>query len=100
MPNPAPRTHWLYILALLGIALPGAAPAQAMLDCVPPLRPSPVTDAKVLTEYAAEIREEYAVYFDEAQAFFRCLERVRVLVSEDVNQAIADYGAIDVAPPD
>ncbi len=100
MPYPAPRTRMLYILALLGVALPGAAPAQAMLDCVLPLRPSPVTDAKVLTEYAAEIREDYAVYFDEAQAFFHCIEQVRAAVTEDVNQAIVDYGALAPVPPD
>ena len=100
MSHPTSLTLSLGLLALCSAVLPGAATAQGLLDCVLPLRPSPVTDAKVLTEYAAEIREEYAVYFDEAQAFFRCIERVRVLISEDVNQAIADYGAIDVAPPD
>jgi len=100
MPNPAPCVLSLGLLALCSAVLPGAAAAQGLLDCVLPLRPSPVSDARILSEYAEEIREEYAIYFDEAQAFFRCIERVRVVITEDVNQAIIDYGAIESVPPD
>ncbi|MGV8950836.1 MAG: hypothetical protein ACOH2M_07000 [Cypionkella sp.] len=57
-----------------------------------------VTEPRVRAEYASELREEYALYFDEAQVFFRCLERARIVVTEEVNQAIADYGAM-VGPP-
>ena len=100
MPTPALRTIIPGFLAVISTALPGVAAAQGLIDCAPPLRPAAVTDARVLAEYASEIREEYALYFDEAQDFFRCLERARIAVTEEVNQAIVDYGALDGAPPD
>ena len=100
MPAPARRTIAPSLLAAFIATFPGASAAQGLMDCVPPLRPAAVTDARVLAEYAAELREEYALFFDEAQDFFRCLERARIAVTEDVNQAIADYGALDGAPPD
>ena len=100
MPCPARRTVSPSLLAAIVATLPGAAAAQGLTDCTPPLRPSAVTDARVLEKYASEIREEYALYFDEAQDFFRCLERAKGVVTEEVNQAIADYGALDGAEPD
>ena len=100
MLNPSLRTIAPGLLAAIIATLPGAAAAQGLIDCAPPLRPAAVTDARVLHEYASEIREEYALYFDEAQDFFRCIERARIAVTEEVNQAIADYGALDGAPPD
>ncbi len=100
MPTPALRTIIPGLLAVISTALPGAAAAQGLMDCTPPLRPTAVTDARVLAEYAPELREEYALFFDEAQDFFRCLERARVAVTEEVNQAIVDYGALERAPPD
>ena len=100
MPPPFPRAIPLGLLALFSVALPMSAAAQSLLDCVLPLRPSPVTDAAVAAEYAREVREEYVVYFDEAQTFFRCIEQVRTAVTEDVNQAIVDYGALEPVPPD
>ena len=100
MPTPALRTIIPGLLAVISTALSGTAAAQGLIDCAPPLRPAAVTDARVLAEYASEIREEYALYFDEAQDFFRCLERARIAVTEEVNQAIVDYGALDGAPPD
>ena len=100
MPHPARRTIIPGFLAVFSTALPGAAAAQGLIDCTPPLRPAAVTDSRVLAEYANELREEYALYFDDAQDFFRCLERARVVVTEEVNQAIADYGALDPPPPD
>ena len=100
MTTPALRTIIPGLLAAVVATFPGAAAAQGLIDCAPPLRPAAVTDARVLAEYADELREEYALFFDEAQDFFRCLERARIAVTEDVNQAIADSGALDGAPPD
>lgn len=100
MLNPSLRTIAPGLLAAIIATLPGAAAAQGLIDCAPPLRPAAVTDARVLDEYASEIREEYALYFDEAQDFFRCIERARIAVTEEVNQAIVDYGAMGVVPPD
>jgi hypothetical protein len=99
MPTPALRTIIPGLLAAIVATVPGASSAQGLMDCTPPLRPAAVTDARVLAEYGAELREEYALFFDEAQDFFRCLERARVAVTEDVNQAIVDYGALGVVPP-
>ena len=100
MTTPALRTITFSLLAAIVATFPGAVAAQGLFDCTPPLRPAAVTDARVLAEYASELREEYALYFDEAQDFFRCLERARIAVTEEVNQAIADYGALDGAPRD
>lgn len=100
MPNPSLRTIAPGLLAAIIATLPGASAAQGLMDCTPPLRPEAVTDARILAEYAPELREEYALFFDGAQDFFRCLERARIVVTEEVNQAIADYGALDGAPPD
>jgi hypothetical protein len=100
MPTPARRTITFNLLAAIVATFSGASAAQGLMDCTPPLRPAAVTDARVLAEYAPELREEYALFFDEAQEFFRCLERARVVVTEEVNQAIADYRDLDGAPPD
>ena len=100
MPTPPRRTIAPSMLAAIVATFPGASSAQELIDCTPPLRPAAVTDARVLAEYAPELREEYALYFDDAQDFFRCLERARIVVTEEVNQAIADYGALELAPPD
>ena len=100
MTTPARRIIVPSLLTAVVAAFPDASAAQGLIDCAPPLRPAAVTDARVLAEYANELREEYALYFDDAQDFFRCLERARVVVTEEVNQAIADYGALDPPPPD
>ena len=94
MPDLAPRAYPLGLLAAIFAALPCVATAQELVGCALPLRPAMVKDPRVQAEYASELRDEYALYFDDAQAFFRCLERARVAVTEEVNQAIADYGAI------
>ena len=100
MPCPTPRALPLGLPGLLSLGLAVAAEAQSPMDCLLPLPPRPLTDAAVAAEYAPEIREEYAVYFDEAQAFFRCIDQLRAAVSEEVNQAIVDYGALRPVPPD
>ena len=94
MPFPSHCIISHVILAALHALLPCAGAAQSLIDCAPPLRPVPVTEPRVQAEYASELREEYTFYFDEAQEFFHCLERARAVVTDEVNQAIADYGAI------
>jgi hypothetical protein len=100
VPYPFFCTLYSGMLAAALAALPCSLAAQALIDCTPPLRPVAVTEPRVRAEYASELREEYALYFDEAQEFFRCLERARVFVTEEVNQAIADHGAIAGPAPD
>lgn len=88
------------MLAAALAALPCSLAAQAVVDCTPPLRPVAVTEPRVRAEYAPELRQEYALYFDEAKALFRCLERARIVVTDEVNQAIADYAAMAGPAPD
>ena len=100
MPLVTSRTRPISLLVLMAIAVPIFGTAQSTLSCLPPLKPTPVTDSGVRTKYAAEIREEYAAYFDDAQAFFRCIDEARAVVTEEVNQAILDYGGVREAVPD
>jgi hypothetical protein len=80
---------------------PGSlAPAGTALDCLPPLPPAPVNDGGTRVAYAAEIREEYVAYFDEAQTYLHCLESARAEVTAEVKRAIADYQALGPVPDD
>lgn len=82
------------------LCLGSLAKAGTALDCLPPLPPAAVRDDATRVAYASEIREEYASYFDEAQAYLHCLESARAEVTAEVNQAIADYQALGPAPDD
>jgi hypothetical protein len=59
-----------------------------------------VVDAATRAEYRTEIGQEFTVYFDEAQAYLRCLDAARAEVSEEINRAIRDYQAISAEPDD
>lgn len=98
MPLVNSRVRPFSLLVLMAIAVPISGNTQSAFSCIPPLRPAPVTDSAIRAEYAAEIREEYAVYFDAAHAFFRCIEDAQAAVTEEVNQAILDYGGVSEAP--
>ena len=74
--------------------------AGTALDCLPPLAPAPVHDGATRVAYAAELREEYVAYFDEAQTYLHCLESARADVTAEVNRAIADYQALGPVPDD
>jgi hypothetical protein len=74
------------------------ARATTALDCLPPIPPAPVTDAAVRFEYRPEIGQEYMAYFDEAQAYLRCLDAARTAVTEEINRAIRDYQSLDPEP--
>jgi hypothetical protein len=76
------------------------ARAETSLDCLPPEPPSPVQDAALRAEYQQEIGAEYSDYFDEAQAYLRCLEAARSSVTDEINRVIADYQSMGLGPPD
>lgn len=76
----------------------GVARAATALDCLPPVPPAPVVDAATRAEYRTEIGQEFTVYFDEAQAYLRCLDAARAEVSEEINRAIHDYQALNAGP--
>lgn len=74
------------------------AQGATALDCLPPVPPAPVTDAATRAEYRTEIGQEFSAYFDEAQAYLRCLDAARAQVSEEINRAIHDYQALGQDP--
>ncbi len=88
----------LVVATLIAIAVSRVARAATALDCLPPVPPAPVTDAATRAEYRVEIGQEFTAYFDEAQAYLRCLDAARAQVSEEVNRAIHDYQALGQDP--
>jgi hypothetical protein len=88
MPLRPSKCTRLVAATLLTMPVCGASLAATALDCLPPVPPAPVTDAG----------EEFIVYFDEAQAYLRCLEAARAEVSEEINRAINDYKALSPEP--
>ena len=97
-PLTSSRTR-LVAAALLTIPVCGVANAATALDCLPPIPPAPVTDAATRAEFRVEIGQEFTAYFDEAQAYLRCLDAARAEVSEEINRAIRDYQSL-VPEPD
>jgi hypothetical protein len=98
MPLPSPRPLLTGLVGLMAMFLGSAALAVTTLDCLPPIPPAPVPDAGLRAEYRDEIGQEYSAYFDEAQAYLRCLDRARSAVTEEINRAIADYQTLDSGP--
>ena len=88
----------LVAAALLTLPVCGVAHAATALDCLPPIPPATVADAATRAEYRTEIGQELTAYFDEAQAYLRCLDAARAEVSEEINRAIRDYQALGPEP--
>lgn len=57
-----------------------------------------MTDAATRAEYRTEIGQEFTAYFDEAQAYLRCLDAARAAVSEEINRVIPDYQSLGPEP--
>jgi hypothetical protein len=93
-----PRRTRFVFAALLTMPVCGVAQAATALDCLPPIPPAPVVDAATRAEYRTEIGQEFTVYFDEAQAYLRCLDTARAEVSGEINRAIRDYQALGKDP--
>ena len=98
MPIRLPNRAHLLVAALLTMPVCGVSQAATSLDCLPPIPPAPVTDAATRAEYRTEIGQEFTAYFDEAQAYLRCLDAARAQVSEEINRAIRDYQALGQDP--
>ena len=98
MPLLTSRRTYLVVVTLLTMPLGGVAMSATALDCLPPIPPAPVTDAATRAEFRVEIGQEFTAYFDEAQAYLRCLDAARAAVSEEINRAISDYQALDPEP--
>jgi hypothetical protein len=89
-----PRRTRFAFAALLMMPVCGVAQAATALDCLPPVPPAPVTDVATRAKYRTEIGQEFTAYFDEAQAYLRCLDAARAEVSKEINRAIGDYQAL------
>lgn len=98
MPLLTSRRTCLVVVTLLTMPLGGVAMSATALDCLPPIPPAPVTDAATRAEFRVEIGQEFTAYFDEAQAYLRCLDAARAEVSEEINRAIRDYQALGPEP--
>ncbi len=98
MPLLPSRRARLVAAALLTMPVGGVAQGATALDCLPPVPPVPVTDAATRAEYRTEIGREFTAYFDEAQAYLRCLDAARNEVSEEINRAIRDYQSLGSEP--
>jgi len=98
MPLLTSRNTCLVVVILLTMPVGGVAMSATALDCLPPIPPAPVTDAGTRAEYRTEIGQEFTAYFDEAQAYLRCLDAARAEVSEEINRAIRDYKSIGPEP--
>ena len=84
----------------LCLALLLACGSRAEAECLAPLPPERVTDPATRAEYRAEIAAEYSTYFDEAQAFLRCLDETRATTIAEVNQVLADYQSLGIGRKD
>ena len=98
MPTLLSRSARLVVATLLTKLVCGVAQGATPLDCLPPIPPAPVTDAATRAEYRTEIGQEFTAYFDEAQAYLRCLDAARAEVSEEINRAIRDYQSLGPEP--
>ena len=92
------RRACLVVATLLTMPVCGVSQAATALDCLPPVPPAPVTDAATRAEYRTDIGQEFTAYFDEAQAYLRCLDAARAEVSEEINRAIRDYQSLGPEP--
>ena len=99
MPTLLSRSARLVVATLLTKLVCGVAQGATALDCLPPIPPAPVTDAATRAEFRVEVGQEFTAYFDEAQAYLRCLDAARSEVSEEINRAIRDYQSL-VPEPD
>ena len=98
MPTLLSRSARLVVATLLTKLVCGVAQGATALDCLPPIPPAPVTDAATRAEFRVEIGQEFTAYFDEAQAYLRCLDAARSEVSEEINRAIRDYQSLGPEP--
>lgn len=98
MPFVTSRRARLVVATLLMMPVCGFSQAATSLDCLPPVPPGRVTDAATRAEYRVEIGQEFTAYFDEAQAYLRCLDAARSKVSEEINHAIRDYQSLGPEP--
>ena len=92
------RHACLFVANLLAMPFCGVAQGATALDCLPPVPPAPATDAATRAEYRKEIGQEFTAYFDEAQAYLRCLDAAREEVSEEIHRRVGEYQSLELEP--
>ena len=84
--------HVPVFLACLAVLTggPWAWAQTTSFDCLPPVPPSAALP-DLLREYEAELRVEYSVYFDDAQAYLVCLDAAGRTMRADVQATLEAY---------
>ena len=59
--------------------------------CMAPAAPFMPADPADIRAYAVLLRQDFEVYFTDAQAYFRCLEQERRAVFDEVQQVTQAY---------
>ncbi len=85
---------------LLGAALALVCGLAAKAECLAPMPPERVMDPATRAEYRTEIAAEYSTYFDEVQAYLRCIDETRATTIAEVNQVLADYQSLGIGRKD
>lgn len=73
---------------LLTLAVAGRADAET---CFPPVRPFVPNDGNAVAEFADLIRQDFEVYIEDVQVYFRCLDIERARAFEEARQVSQDY---------
>ena len=71
------------------IFLAGGASAQ---NCFPPSRPFAPSDPQAAREYADLIRNDFEVYIQDIQSYFRCLDDERARAFQEAREVSEEYG--------
>lgn len=74
---------------VLLIFLPGAASAQT---CFLPPRPFVPRDPHAVQEYADLIKDDFEVYIQDIQSYFRCLDDERARAFQEAREVSEAYG--------
>ena len=78
-------------LTLVGLVGPPASAQVTAFDCLPPAAPYADLPEGVAATYRAELRSDYAAYFDAAQKYLICLDRAQTTVRTELDAALESY---------
>lgn len=59
--------------------------------CLPPVRPFVPNDGNAVAKFADLIRQDFEVYIEDVQVYFRCLDTERARAFEEARQVSQDY---------
>lgn len=73
---------------VLTFVVVGGAEAET---CLPPVRPFVPNDGNAVAKFADLIRQDFEVYIEDVQVYFRCLDTERARAFEEARQVSQDY---------